>query len=119
VTLSPLAAPGDVKALLVRRGNEVLVAEVRQRLGYDVGLCDPGLLIYRVTTTALQRSPVQLFRAHGAPRTRVGRCGNVWNAAFGIGRGEVSRFRIPQWRLEIRVVARLPDGSFRLRVTKR
>src|SRR5918999_2880795 len=119
VTLSPLAAPGGLKALLVRRGNEVVVAEVRQRLGYDSGLCDPGVLIYRVTTTPLQRSPVQVYRAHSAPRTRVGRCGNVWNATFGVGRGEVPRFRFPQWRLEIRLLARLGGGSFRMRVTTR
>jgi M6 family metalloprotease-like protein len=119
VTLSPLGSPGGPKALLVRRGNEVVVAEVRQRLGYDSGLCDPGVLIYRVTTTPLQRSPVQLYRARGAPRARVGRCGNVWNATFGVGRGKVSRFRIPQWRLEIRVLARRADGAFRVRATAR
>jgi M6 family metalloprotease-like protein len=115
LTLTPLARPGGVKALMIRRGNEVVVAEVRERLGYDSGLCRPGVLVYRVNMTPLRRSPVQLFSARPTPRTRLGACGSAWNIAF----TPRSSFRLAPWRLRIRVLGRLPDGSYRVALTTR
>jgi M6 family metalloprotease-like protein len=115
VTLTPLARLGGVKALMIRRGNEVVVAEVRERLGYDSGLCRPGVLIYRVNMTPLRRSPVQLFAARATPRTRLGTCGSAWNIAF----TPRSTFRLAPWRLRLRVLSRLPDGSYRVALSTR
>ena len=113
VVLRPLATPGGRKAVFVRRGTEVIAAEVRTSAGYDAGLCRPGVLVYRIDMTR-GRSPVQLHSANSSPRTRVGRCGNAWNATFRPGQ----TFRFPAWRLTIAVEARLADGSYRLRVRR-
>jgi M6 family metalloprotease-like protein len=115
VTLEPLGRSGGLKAILVRRGNEVVVAEVRERLGYDAGLCRPGVLVYRVNTTPLRRTPVQLFSALSTPRSRLGQCGQAWNATFRVG----SSFWLAAWRLRVSVLARLQDGSYRVRVNTR
>jgi M6 family metalloprotease-like protein len=115
VVLTPLGARGGRKAVFVRRGNDVIAAELRTSAGYDRGLCRPGVLVYRVDTTPLRRAPVQLFSQGTTPRTRVGRCGNGWNATFRPGQ----TFRFPDWRLRIAVLARLADGSYRVRVTRR
>ena len=121
-TVTPLARPGGVKALVVRSGYVAYVAEVRRRLAEDSRLCRPGVLLYAVDL----RSPAQGGPVRGAVRiipartddtNRWKRCGGHWNGTFGIGRGEKSRMTVGKVKLE--VLAALKDGSYRLRVTHR
>ena len=113
VVVRPLVAAGGRKAIFVRRGFDVIAAEVRARAGYDTSLCRPGVLVYRIDMMR-GRTPVQIHSAGSTPRTRVGRCGNAWNATFRPGQ----TFRFPAWRLTIAVEARLAGGSYRLRVRR-
>jgi M6 family metalloprotease-like protein len=117
VTLTPVERAGGMKAIVVRRGNRAIVAEVRQRTGYDAGRCDTGVLIYEVDMTPFKRGPVTIHPAH-EERERPA-CGPYWSAPFDVGRGETKTFRLPGWRLRIDVVAREHDGSYRVRVLRR
>jgi hypothetical protein len=44
----PLERAGGVKAVVVRAGQAAYVAEVRQRLAEDRGICQKGVLAYSV-----------------------------------------------------------------------
>jgi M6 family metalloprotease-like protein len=115
VTLTPLARPGGIKAIFVRRGRRVLAIEVRARQGYDRTLCETGVLVYEVDQTPFRRAPVRLYAAQGDSRAPRGTCAARWNAPFDVGRHEVGALRLPDLRVE--VLSRLPDGSYRVRVT--
>jgi M6 family metalloprotease-like protein len=117
VALTPIERPGGVKAIVVPRGNRALVTEVRQRIGYDTGRCDTGVLIYEVDMTPFKRAPIDIHAAH-SERERPA-CGPQWRATYDVGRGEVKTFRLPSWGLRIDVVSRAPDDSYRLRVVRR
>ena len=117
VALAPIERPGGVKAVVVPRGNRVLVAEARQRIGYDARRCDSGVLIYEVDMTPFKRAPIKIHAAHGE-RERPA-CGPQWGVTYDVGRGEVKSFRLPGWGLRIDVVSRSADGSFRVRVERR
>ena len=117
VRLTPLERPGGMKAVIVPRGNHAIVAEVRQRIGYDVGRCDTGVLIYDVDMTPFKRGPITIHRAH-RERERPA-CGPYWSAPFDLGRGETKTFRLPRLGLRIDVAAREPGGSYRVRVVRR
>jgi M6 family metalloprotease-like protein len=114
VTLTPIEKAGGPKAVIVHHGRQILVAEVRQRIGYDAGRCDQGVLIYAVDTTPFKRGPVKLYAAHPEPPRTA--CGPAWQPLFDLGPREVATFRLPAWRLRIDLVAKAADGSYRLRV---
>lgn len=114
VALTPIESRGGMKALMVRRGSHVLVAEVRRRIGYDVGRCRSGVLIYDVDMTPFKRGPIVLYRAH-ADRERPA-CGPYWNAPFDLGPREVKALMLPSWHLRIEVVSKSASGSFVIRV---
>ncbi len=116
MTLAPVERPGGVKAIVVPRGNHMLVAEVRQRIGYDIGRCDRGVLIYDVDMTPFKRAPITIHAAHGE-RERPA-CGPQWSAPSDIGRGEVGNFRLRTWGVRIELLARTAAGSYRVRVTR-
>jgi M6 family metalloprotease-like protein len=118
--VTPLERAGGVKAVVVRSGQTAYVAEVRQRLAEDRGICQKGVLVYSVDL----RPPLRGGPSRGAiriqsdrfdDRRRWRRCGGRWNATLDLGRGRDSRLNLGKVRFQ--VLAALPDGSYRIRVT--
>jgi len=105
------------KALFVRRGNRVLAAEVRARAGYDRTLCETGVVVYEVDQTPFKRAPIRIHPARPDGKAPARDCSGMWNAPFELGRGEVRVFRLPSWGLRLELLARLRDGSYRVRLT--
>jgi hypothetical protein len=96
------------------------VVEVRARLGIDASLCKAGVLVYRVdfsrgapASGGRLGPPIDLWPARRGDHAR---CGQNWRAALALGRGEVARGTA--FGLRIRLLARFPDGSYRVRVTR-
>jgi M6 family metalloprotease-like protein len=115
VTLAPLGGSGGVKAVFVKRGRRVLAVEVRARTGYDRTLCETGVLVYEVDQTPFRRAPVRLYTAQRDDRAPRASCGARWNAPFDVGRREVRTLSLPGIRVD--VLAKRPDGSYRVRVS--
>ena len=114
VRLTPIERAGGIKALFLKRGAKVLAVEVRARVGYDRTLCDTGVLVYEVDQTPFKRAPT---RIHAAQRDRPRRgCASKWNAPFDVARGEVGTYRLSSYGIRLELLARLPDGSYRVRV---
>jgi M6 family metalloprotease-like protein/uncharacterized repeat protein (TIGR01451 family) len=115
--LTPLAAPGGVKAVVVpQSASKAYVVEARVPLGWERGLCDRGVLVYTVDSSKRNvEGPVQIFPAHGA--TSSSTCGPIADAAFDLGPGEVPTFEDAAVRVEVLEAA--ADGTYRVRVTKK
>ncbi len=118
-TLAPVERPGGTKAIFVKRGNRVLAIEVRARAGYDRALCQTGVLVYEVDQTPFSKRPVRVYAAQADRRAPARDCGGTWNAPFALGRREVSKLRLTVWGVELELLAKFPDGSYRVRVTNR
>jgi M6 family metalloprotease-like protein len=114
VTLAPVERPGGTKAVFVKRGGRILAVEVRAREGYDRTLCETGVLVYEVDQTQFKRTPVHLYEAQTGRNPPEGTCGARWNAPFDSAQGEVRTLRLTGVR--VAVLARRPDGSYRVRV---
>jgi hypothetical protein len=112
--VSPLERAGGTKAVFLRRGRQILAVEVREKSGYDASLCETGVLIYAVDQTPFKRSPVRVYAAQRDSRPPARACAALWNAPFDVARGEVRKLRLPGVRVD--VLARLADGSYRVRV---
>ena len=117
VTLTPIERADGTKALFVKRGNRVVAAEVRARAGYDRTLCATGVVVYEVDQTPFKRAPIRMHPARPDGKAPARDCSAQWNAPFELGRGEVRVFRLPSWELRLELLARLGDGSYRVRVT--
>lgn len=116
-TVSPVERPGGVKAIVFRTRRAAYVAEVRQRLAEDAGICKPGVLIYAVDFYARSGSnDIRLVEARPTRAATLRKCGPQAAAPFGVGRGEVSRISVFGLRFE--VLAALPDGSYRVAIRK-
>jgi M6 family metalloprotease-like protein len=120
--VTPLERAGGVKAVVARLGSTAYVAEVRQPIGEDAGICKKGVLVYAVDLrTPAQGGPIRgqirVVPARPNDRSPPRPCGGRWNATFDLGRGEVSRVDIGAVRF--RLLAALPDGSYRIRLTRR
>lgn len=117
--LSPLEAPGGTKAVIVRTGAaSFYVAEVRQRAGQDSRLCDQGVLVYTVNTSAeTGKGPIQIKRAQsGSDQDKIYSCGPGYDAPFDLGPGEISTFEDASAQVKIELL-RASGGSYALRVT--
>jgi M6 family metalloprotease-like protein len=99
--VNPLSTGGGTKMLLTRASPSVAyVAEVREPVGFDAGMCDSGgVLIYRVDASAATGfgsgvAPLGVKLAHpGDPGDATSTsCGAISNAPFGVGPGETSHF---------------------------
>jgi M6 family metalloprotease-like protein len=119
VTLSPLERPGGKKAIISRVRRELVVVEVRQRFAEDASICRTGILVYRVDLVAgapenvgSRRQPIQMHPAQRDDRAQWDRCGREWRAPY-------TRGRVSAWGHRIQVLKRLPDGSYRIRFTRR
>ena len=113
-TLTPIERPGGTKAVFVKRGNRIVAVEVRSRLGFDATLCETGVLVYEVDQTPFRRGPIRVHAAQPDRRPPGPNCARMWNAPFDVARGEQRRLRVGAFRLD--VLARLADGSYRVRV---
>jgi hypothetical protein len=122
-TLAPLERGGGLKAIVIPTGRSAAdVAEVRQPIGSDAGLCDHGVLVYNVDARRLPFSgPIHVISAHrGQPPAdpaAAERCGPLYDAPFDIGPGEISRFRDPYHRITIAVLGSTANG-YTVRVTR-
>jgi hypothetical protein len=114
-TLTPVETAGGMKAVIVRSGRAAYVAEVRRRIAEDATICKTGVLVYEVDLTGARR-PIWLRAARPDGRAATGGCGGRWRAPFDLGRGQVSRVTVGGVRFQL--VAKLPDGSYRIRATK-
>ena len=115
VTITPIERAGGTKAAFVRLGPLIYAVEARSRLGYDRTACDTGILVYSVDQTPFRRAPVRIYSA-GSDRFPPRRgCTAKWNAPFDLGRGETRVLVLSGLRVE--VLARRPDGAYRVRIT--
>jgi M6 family metalloprotease-like protein len=116
-TLTPLAAPGGLKAIVAPvSANKAYVVESRAPLGWESLLCDRGALVYTVDSSKGNADgPVEVKAAHGLTTSPT--CGPIFDAAFALGAGEVPAFEDGTLRVE--VLQELPDGSCRVRVTRK
>ena len=117
-TVTPLERPGGVKAIVFRGSRFACVAEVRQRIAEDARICRTGVLIYRVDFAAgAGAADIALAQARSDGPGPTSRCGFQAGAPFKLGRGEIKRRR--EGPLLFELVRALPDGSYRIRVTRR
>ena len=85
IELTPLDAPGGVKAVVVPLdSSRAWVLEARRKQGIDSGLCGEGVLAYLVDTTVpTGKGPVRIRRAGGGnDRGLALRCGSLYDAPF-------------------------------------
>ncbi|MDP9227122.1 MAG: hypothetical protein M3P18_25400, partial [Actinomycetota bacterium] len=112
--VSPLEERGGVKLIVVPISASFLYAvEVRQPIGQDSGLCDHGVLVYTVDSTKHNATGA----IHVQPAHADAPCGALSDAAYDIGSGEVSTFEDSNVKVEL--LTANPDGSYRLRVTRK
>jgi M6 family metalloprotease-like protein len=114
VTLAPLERPDGTKAIFVKRGRRVLAVEVRARQGYDRTLCETGVLVYTVDQTPFRRRPVQIHPGQFDSDPPTGDCGGKWNAPLDVARNERRSLTLDHARID--VLAKLADGSYRVRI---
>lgn len=120
VTLTPLAQPGGVKAVVLPlTATAAYVVESRQRLGADATLCDRGVLVYRIDSgVRTGDGPVQVAAAQPDPDPALTwTCGPLYAAAFDLGPGEVSVFEDAAAKVRVELLSE-SGGSYRLRVTR-
>lgn len=123
-TLAPIERAGGRQAIVSRVGRAVVVVETRQPLAEDASVCTGGVLVYRVDFAAgspeqvgSRGMPIRLHPARPDDPRRRDQCGWQWRAPLDLGRGQLSR--ATAWKHRITLLKRLPDGSYRIRVTRR
>jgi len=115
--VTPLERPGGTKAIVFRQAKSAYVVEVRQRLAEDAAICRTGVLIYRVLFDApVGSADVYLIRA-SSERLNLATCGQDAAAPFTVRPGRVTRVRVGALRFEL--LRAFPDGSYRVRVSRR
>jgi M6 family metalloprotease-like protein len=115
--VTPLERPRGTKAIVFRGAKTAYVAEVRQRLAEDAFICRTGVLIYRVLFDAPSGSAdIYVIRA-ASERLDLATCGHDAAAPFTVKRGKVTRVDVGRLRFEL--LRAIPDGSYRIRVTRR
>jgi M6 family metalloprotease-like protein len=120
-TLTPLAASGGLKAVVVPTGpSSAYVIEARRRMGEDSRLCADGVLVYQVdATTRSGQGPIRVRAAKpDQSAALVERCGLLYDAPFSTGSGEVARFDDSAAGLSMQVLGSTASGGFQVRVTR-
>jgi M6 family metalloprotease-like protein len=81
-TLTPVEIPGGLKSITVPvSDSRAYVAEVRELIGDDVGLCSEGVLIYAVDTSVENgRGPLQVIGGDRNSADARRKCGPAWDA---------------------------------------
>ncbi|RKT05198.1 M6 family metalloprotease-like protein [Streptomyces sp. 3211.6] len=117
--LTPLAAAGGTKLAFVPLSESAGYAiEVRTRAGNDEAVCKPGVLIYKVDSEVdTGRGPVTVSdsaNGSGGCTRRPNVHAELSDAPFRPG----ETFTDDKAHISIAVLAALPDGGFRVRVTR-
>jgi M6 family metalloprotease-like protein len=122
-TISPIETSGGTKAVISRLGRAAIVVEVRRRVNEDAGICQGGVLVYRVDfvrgapdNIGRRQQPIEIHPARSDDPKRWTRCGTQWRATLALGRGQVSR--VTAWNHTITVLKRVAYGSYRVRVRR-
>jgi len=114
--LTPLPRKGGLKAVVVPVSPTIVyVIENRQRIGEDVELCDKGVLVWVVDGS--RRNVERNAVVQAAQRSYNDDCGAIFDAGYDAGQGEVSTFEDANVRMD--VLAALPNGNYRVRVTRK
>ena len=114
--LTPLERKGGLKAIVVPISPSVVyVIEDRQRIGEDIELCDDGVLVWVVDGSRWNVDHNAVIQA--AKRSYNDDCGTISDAAYDLGPGEISSFEDANVRMD--VLAALPNGDYRVRVTRK
>ena len=81
-TLTPVEIPDGLKSITVPvSDSRAYVAEVRELIGDDVGLCSEGVLIYAVDTSVENgRGPLQVIGGDRNSADARRKCGPAWDA---------------------------------------
>jgi M6 family metalloprotease-like protein len=119
-TISPVAAAGGLKAVVVPTGpSTAFVIEARRRTGQDARLCEEGVLIYTVDALAHSgEGPVRVQPAQGARSPDLANsCGALYNAPFDRAAGEDAQFQNRAAGLTVDVLGSSRAG-YRVRVTR-
>jgi M6 family metalloprotease-like protein len=117
--LSPLETPGGAKLLVVRTGQDsVLAVEARTAAGNDRTLCRPGVLLYTVRSDRESGDgPIDVVDTH--PRTSACPATSVYprlaDAPLDVGES----YTVPGGLTQVTVTGRESDGSYAVRVTQR
>ncbi|MEU6403026.1 M6 family metalloprotease domain-containing protein [Streptomyces sp. NPDC046985] len=118
-TLTPLERKGGPKMVFVPLANGTVYAlELRMREGNDEGVCQPGVLIYKVDANVdTGRGPITVYDAHRdsggcthSPNVEA----ELSDAAFSPGQ----TFKDPKAGLRIDVTSADLKGDYRVRVTR-
>ncbi|MGW7101350.1 M6 family metalloprotease domain-containing protein [Streptomyces sp. NPDC054838] len=117
--LTPLAVEGGLKlAFVPMTENSGYAVEVRTQAGNDESVCKPGVLIYKVDSQVdTGRGPVTVsdsVSGSGGCTRRPNVHAELSDAPFRPG----ETFTDQKAAISIAVVGELPDGSFKVRVTR-
>jgi M6 family metalloprotease-like protein len=123
VTLTPTETGGGLKAIVIPTGpTTAYVLENRQRTGSDAGLCDTGVLLYRIDAAVGSGGlPIRVVPAHPGTATDAGqnfRCSPFYDAPFDFGSGEVASFSDPAAGLTLQLLSKTPDGSYAIHISR-
>ena len=112
--LTPLEMSGGRKLAVARLPDSAVVAEVRPpRPG-----CTGGVLVYRIELSQqFPRRPISVVAARRDDPRRAVSCGPTYNAPLRLARGRPAAVRVGP--VDVQVVGRSRDGSFRIRLTRR
>jgi hypothetical protein len=125
-TLTPIeGSPGPKMLVIPVSPGEAFVAELRERLGGDLGICTEGVIVYSVSTwdrpeqTPNSPSPMEVISPQNAtPSLFAGACGYKSQAALSTRNGTPRLLRDPAGRVEIEVVDETL-GAYKVRATRR
>jgi hypothetical protein len=113
-TISPLARPGGLKAVVVPLNiSSAIVIEARKRIGQDRRLCDDGVLVYSVDASVRSGyGPVHVFPAQADSKKSdlYDQCGPLYNAPYDKAKGEVARFENASAGVKVRVLSSSARG---------
>jgi hypothetical protein len=119
-TITPLETSGGLKAVIVQTGPSTAdLVEVRQLRAGDAGLCDNGVLVYRVDATIpTGHGPIELVtRGTGTEPAQVAKCSLHYDAPLDLRPGKPATYEDAKIRVEL--LATGADGSYSVRVTKK
>lgn len=119
-TLRPIETPDGVKALVVPvDATSAYVAEAREWIGADLQLCDEGLLIYKVDTTAeTGHGPLRVMGGtRGVVDEGTRRCGPAYDATFRMNPGKPNLFEDPAAGVAIELIES-SLGSYTVKASK-